>query len=70
VANRSAIPAAKTASVFGSITENFREEFPQLMTRVGKGVDTPPPGIVLVLVLDGWGVSQRNRWTDFVDPLA
>jgi hypothetical protein len=55
------------------------------MTRMGKGAGTPeqcpkgkgvvkPPEIVLVLVLvlvlEGWGVSQRNRWTDFVDPLA
>jgi hypothetical protein len=53
------------------------------MTRMGKGAGTPeqcpngkgvvkPPEIVLVLVLvlDGWGVSQRSRWTDFVDPLA
>jgi len=40
VRNRSAIPDANTASVSGSSTENFRDELPQLMTRIGKRAST------------------------------
>ena len=35
VFNRSAIPDAKAVSVSGSRSENFRDELPQLMTRMG-----------------------------------
>src|SRR6476660_8918067 len=40
VVNRSAMPEAKSVSVTVSRTENFREELPQLMTRMGWGAAT------------------------------
>ena len=40
VTNRSAMPDAKIASVSGSRTENFKDELPQLMTRMRQGAGT------------------------------
>ena len=64
MANRSAIPDANTASVSGSRTENFRDELPQLMTRIGKSADTPeqlPNGKGIVNPEGGWIPLDRAR---------